>query len=554
MKEITKMTNKPHLAAALTCAVLMYVILSICEPILSFPLRQFSSHFSYGLLQFFINDIDLNGTIISSHGINFDVVPACSGSSTLKYILSFGTVLCVMSKKNSLRNLFFSFVSLIFLALCFNSLRISSLIILGIINSAPVEGAMHSLIGLIWFSISMLSIHAFLKLSLSKVSHLPPRKKMLFKEAFIAFVYLMIFYPFLADTVLAWMDSPLDKFSWIFFLESLYMFKLISSKIEVKSTNAKIDKGCFWGVQIMIIIALFFDLNALWFIAFSMLLATYLIQLKGLAHSYLFLPAFVVLFCAFPVSSYLISTYVPSSYLQTNPIITKLLITTLMVIIYLSSKFDRPRTKNHDFCRIKHSYCLLMIYAISSLMLHSKESTKASNYPSYIIGPWTGAKQTMPAYLINFFENGEVICREYKSAENSIQLMVSMHNNERHSMHSPEYCLKGADWEIISSQNHIINSKYSVRIVSAQKDNIINHYAYWFEQDGEYYTNMVEVLREDISLRLRGQPRNWALTRIKAKDKKQMFNFLNYLINESTIQITKQSKINNKMETSQNES
>ncbi|MDD7986131.1 EpsI family protein [Lentisphaera marina] len=531
------MTRKKQVVGALSSGALMYLLLSICEPILNFPLRQFSSNFSYAFLQLFIEDISLSGTIISSHGIKFDVVPACSGSSTLKYILTFGTILCVMSRKICLKNCFYYLLTLVLMALCFNSLRISTLIILGIYNDAPIEGALHSVVGLIWFFVSMMSIHFFMGLKELSSNDTQEKKQGFRKELVIALCYLTLFYPFFSDTLDAWLDSPLDKFSWVFFILALYLVRLTSKNLTYKSSFINGGLIAFNHVQVMIITALFFDMNTLWMMAFLFLLSAYLIQYKGLKNLYLFIPAFVVLSCAFPASTYVIATYMPlgSSY-QVDPLVIKLLISVLMFAIYYSirpkEKVDVPRFE--ALSRIKHSYLLIVIYAAFSLVLTSEKSEFKQAYPSYVIGPWTGEKRDVPAYLINFFENGNVICRNYTSGNKDVQLMVSVHSSERHSMHSPEYCLKGANWDIVDSEIRQFPKGHQVKLVRAEKGKEKYYYAYWFSQNGEFYTDMLKVLKEDINLRLRGQQGHWVLSRVKAQDKEQIINFLKYFMAEKS--------------------
>ncbi|WP_083799948.1 exosortase C-terminal domain/associated protein EpsI [Lentisphaera araneosa] len=534
------------LLSALTCGVLMYLFMSVFEPLINFPLRQFSSNFSYAFLQLFISDIEINGTIIISHGIKFDVVPACSGSSTLKYILSFGTILCVLSNCLSIRKFSYCFISLVFMAVCFNSLRISTLIIMGIITSNPIEGLSHSIVGMIWFTISMMSIHLFLRFS--NKQKLTPQNEGNRKEICLGIIYFIIFSSFLIDTLEAWVNSPLDKHSWIFFIMSCFLIKTTLVRVKYKKNKKNVPSVAFLIVQILIVNSLFFDINAIWFMAFIMLICTYIIQLKGLVNLHLFLPALMVLFCAFPVSSYLITTYGPlPSNLQSDPLVVKFALCILMTISYLFLPLNlhKQLPLRQNLKRIKHSYLVILIFAVSSLILHNGVNEKTQIKPSYVIGPWTGEKQQIPLYLSNFFENGQVICREYKSGEEAVQLMISVHNNERHSMHSPEYCLKGANWKITQSEILTLNNKSNIKLINVSRGTQTRYYAYWFAQNEEFYTDMIDVLSKDISLRLRGQPRNWQLTRIKGQNKEQIMNFINhYIYQNDYINLTESIKTN----------
>lgn len=137
----------------------VYVILDALEPFLALPLRESSSRVAEFLLSLLALPITRHGTILSTPNFTFDVVPACSGSTTLRVLLTASIIWCAIHPRLTLGRRLGCVALCVPVALGANGVRVAALAGLGDLLLKPIEGLPHALIGVGAFGLAMAVVY-----------------------------------------------------------------------------------------------------------------------------------------------------------------------------------------------------------------------------------------------------------------------------------------------------------------------------------------------------------------------------------------------------------
>ena len=139
--------NKVITKAAILAAGLFF-ILELLDGFISVPLRELSTWVSYTFLKMGSFPVDKQGTLLSTPRMSFDVIPACSGSTTMRVMIFVGILWAAMQEKMSLSRKILLTLTVIPIAIFANSLRLCALVTGGYMMYKPIEGTLHDLIGM----------------------------------------------------------------------------------------------------------------------------------------------------------------------------------------------------------------------------------------------------------------------------------------------------------------------------------------------------------------------------------------------------------------------
>ena len=283
---------------ALFVGVATYILLLTLETVLSAPLRQISSMLAFALLKIANIDIQLNGTVLSTKELVF----VWSGSSVMRGILVLGAISAILFTQWSRRGFLLSCFGLLSLTLCTNAVRIVILTIIGISSGRAVEGLTHDLISIFTVFISLF-IFLFI------IKELPSRStwqsRSYSRNYFTVSLYVIIFLPFAITCLSAWKNSPLDRFSFIFFITGASMMAYLWRSLPCVSISGKRPRSYYLVSQLLILAALFWGFDVIWSLAFISLLVVFCLDSCGVLRK--FIPAILVLSLSLPVSSYVIN-------------------------------------------------------------------------------------------------------------------------------------------------------------------------------------------------------------------------------------------------------
>ena len=112
----------------IAAGVVIYVVLKNLNPLIGLPLRHISSTVATFLLNALSVPSTLSGTVISTNSYVFDVNPDCSGSTSLRIMLTLGALWFGMYPNLTLGRRIFALLLAAPIAIFFNAVRVTALV------------------------------------------------------------------------------------------------------------------------------------------------------------------------------------------------------------------------------------------------------------------------------------------------------------------------------------------------------------------------------------------------------------------------------------------
>jgi exosortase D (VPLPA-CTERM-specific) len=164
----------------------------------------------------------------------------------------------------------------------------------------------------------------------------------------------------------------------------------------------------------------------------------------------------------------------------------------------ISPPIARPLTSRASFC----SVAVLVPFAMLSSMIGDRTEIPPSR-PAFMdfsmhIGTWRGTPLTMEPQYIAALKFDDYLLADYAQAnENPVSLYVAYYRSQKkgQSAHSPQSCIPGGGWEILSHRPMDLASgtepkaMHRVNRVFIQKDHEKQLVLYWFKQRHRLLTN-----------------------------------------------------------------
>ncbi len=125
----------------------LLLAIELLDSFLALPLRALSASLASFLLNSVSFPVQRQGTLLVAENFQWDVVPACSGSTSLRVLLTAAIIWCGIQPRLSWPRKLLCILGAIPLALLANGIRVAVLTYLGTIQLRPVEGLLHNLIG-----------------------------------------------------------------------------------------------------------------------------------------------------------------------------------------------------------------------------------------------------------------------------------------------------------------------------------------------------------------------------------------------------------------------
>ena len=142
------------------------------------------------------------------------------------------------------------------------------------------------------------------------------------------------------------------------------------------------------------------------------------------------------------------------------------------------------------------------------LSLHSSDpftSLESGIKMSYLLGDWTGKKQSVPGNV----QGSKVWFRTYLKDEKLVEVIITSSGGNRHHLHPPEYCLTGSGWKISekkTSKYTFSNSKeYEIGELALKREGATRHFIHWYTDGESVYPDYLSMLAEDTFRRFQGE-------------------------------------------------
>ena len=557
----------PIILAGLFWALYTFYI----DDFLATDLRLFSSILTEYLLNILGIDCQRNGTVLYGNGMTFEVIGACSGSTTLKIMLGAGIFL-----SSSWRRLtFLQRIILIFssgiMAIIANGIRVTILVIISLHKGSPVTaGILHNIIGILTFifTLCLFCIICYY----TSINNKPANKKnpnernnpkliSLILSAITGLLLVFIFLPFLQDLFTDWLGSSWNtnnRLGFIYFSLPVILLGWEVYKIRKKQLrNSKITKA----IKIFFAISLFFpvaaticDIKIIAGIGLLTLIFTLILYLSNMTTAILALPLIALLSLSFPriplritdiMRNYNIFQILSSEEIRLLITIVIILLQ-LFIFLFLIKKNIKPK-KSQTTINVntkEKSVFFFSVTTITTIILLIFSATDANspatsntlnniNFPFLLHNKWLGEDIPLKKADIAYFGKKNIISRNYyklplEKKSPAIELLITSSAGDRHKNHPPEFCQSGSGWQIINTEK-VTLSPDNLRIatlLTLAKQTQQKFMLYWFcnSQNNEKAI-FTQMMLADLLSRLQTTTPEWLIIRVFSKSRIMLLNF-----------------------------
>ncbi len=564
--------TRPPLWRGIILAVFFWVLYTFyLDTAIATNLRQISAVIAENLLALIPGqtvEISRQGTVLFTTDMSFEVIGACSGSTTLKVMLGAAIILSITWQGLRLYQRLAALLGAALLALIFNGIRVAALVLLAIWRGQVIEeGTLHSAIGIASFC---LCFAAYLGLcrALSRLNRRLRRAQQQ-TSASTAGAYIrlilslpllgLIFAPFIRDLLTSWHPriwSHSNEYGVIYFFAPLCLafiqtgiyrrLHLPQARPELCRQLYTILLGC--GLLIPLLCRLL-DVTALSGTGLLLILSAIALQFSDLRNTLLTLPLLLLPLLGFPRILLRLDELRPDALTlspETIRLALALTVTALQLLLYTICIRQTLRQKQKTRTPLPHpsqvSNSHLLSFSLSALTLllfipgvtahtphnSQQELQEKLNLPYYLPGGWIGRDLELSPSDIAYFGAKNLIYREYTehtrgsgAQPTTVQLLITFSAGDRHKNHPPEFCQSGAGWETTAREQLTLESQppRELTLVDLAQGAKKKYLLYFFASQEEESTELGMLVLLDLYYQLQGRPQEWALIRIFSASK-----------------------------------
>jgi len=514
-------------------AAVVFIFFPLITALYSVQLRELSTVIAEFFLKMLTFSVTRQGTILSLPGMVFNVVPACSGSTTIRVLVAMGVLWSgIHMGLSPLRKIILAALSLP-IALVANGMRVALLVWASYLSGTAIsEGLLHTLIGAFGFVVAMTAFFALgqflVGCNRGADGHAPincdyGRDMLVFTVLLLFLAYL----PFFAACIKAWKGAVFntnDLYGYILFIAAAAAWIWAWRKFP-ENYNAAVP-----GLVVFSLVTLLAILSQATGPNNYMLGLTFLGTLfsvgmiyRGAGFAVRAVPVYLVFFLSYPkVTEFINDLLHLNGFAQ--PFAIKIVLSFIALVLFyrliVSARFyDLPGPAR----RVVFAGMTIMAFLFfsSQVMFVQRDFTAmAGNYsfPYFITdnGVWQGRDVADPAARL-FYERENNIVRHYEKAGKAVGIMIIPSDGNRKKIHTPEYCQTGLGWQV-KSKGYITFSSESGRKIRARKltlvhpeKNIIRTFIYWFSDGRNAYADYPMFLLVDTLRKLIFHNENWLL-------------------------------------------
>jgi EpsI family protein len=506
-----------------TVAAAVFLLLESIDGFIAVPLRELSSV----LVQLFLSalgfPITRAGTILSTPKMIFDIVPACSGSTTLRVLL-FVCIVWAGSHQGltTARKITAALLALP-LAILANTIRVSILVVTGYLAGEPVGEFLHGLIGVVAFILAMIGSYLVTeRLALAA----PPRSgggrggRILF-----GLLLVFLFVPFLVWCVGGWSYS-LDRLGFLFTVPAMIFGAWKARRASADASREREGTAAFGAALILLLAATVMDVNILKGVAALGCLVALALATRGprFAGSAAILAA--IAYLGFPTVSYQIQSvtvpFLGIGNIGSSFAVKVVLAAGLVALLRIPALRLAPTAEPAPVPRLL-PVRLLLVAALAAFQSYYYGAAAGGELRrklemSYVLGDWIGRNHPIAEWEEQFFGKGNLWTRRYVNGPKIVDVIVSATGGDRHRAHPPAYCLTGGGWQVVSEtpERRTLGDGSSLLLtrMRLRKDEHEMSFVYWFTNGSDSYPTYGGMLVRDGLRRLGGRRTNWFLFRV----------------------------------------
>jgi exosortase len=504
-------------------AAVVFLVFESVSAFVAVPLRELSSILAHGLLSAIGFPVTRLGTILSTPKATFDVVPACSGSTTLQVLLFLSIVWCGVHPRLTPGRRILAILLAIPIALLANAVRVSALVAVGhTIGGAP-DDFLHGLTGLAAFALAMTG--CFL---LTQRLAASSRARGLSDPALrwgLAGLLIFLTLPFVAWCVGGWAgNSPLDRFGFVFPIAAAGIAAWRWMRTPADASSEKAGTICLGASLSGLLAASLIDVNI--FKGFSLLMGFLSLSLafKGRRFALSMIPVALLAYLGFPTVAYQIG--VLTAWKLSSPpalIGAKVIVGALLVGALRTRFFHRAHEgftgRAPRLLPLQVLLAALMAAIQTSLLLGAGSFVQESRLDmSYLQGAWVGSDREPPRSEVEYFGSSRIWSKRFTRDNETVDVLVTSTGGDRHRAHPPAYCVTGVGWDPVSSKTAEFRlgdgSRVSTTLLHLRKEGRDLSFCFWFTNGTESHATYAGMMLHDTLRRLGGRRAGWAVFRV----------------------------------------
>jgi exosortase/archaeosortase family protein len=500
----------------------VFLIFEIASAFIAVPLRELSSILAKVVLDVTGFPVMRHGTILSTPEVTFDVVPACSGSTTLQVLLFLAIVWCGVHPRLTPLRRGAAILLAVPLAILANALRVSALVAAGHILGGEPGGFLHVLAGLAAFALAMLGCFAITDrlASSSKGPAVHDRVISTLLGGLLAFLCL----PFLIWCLENWGGRSLDRFGYVFVASAAavaaWRWRRAPSDLSWERSGTVGFALSFLALAAATLV----DVNVLKGLALIMAFLSLSLALKGIRFVCSMVPVAFLAYLGFPTVSYQLGVLTSWRFTSLPAFLGMKVIVGLLLLALLAAPLFRwgsapsaPGTRRFLPLRLLMAALLAAFqtyyYGVSGTGLQ-----ETSLEMSYLQGPWIGRDNKTPGNEEEQFGRGRIWSKRYMRDRDTVDVVVTSTGGDRHRAHPPAYCVTGSGWETVGSEvterrlgdGRII----PLTLMRLRKDGSEFTFCYWFTNGAQSHASFSGMMLQDTMRRLGGRRADWFVFRI----------------------------------------
>jgi EpsI family protein len=575
--------SKEQIWIAAAIAIVIYITLELADGFIALPLREMSSRISAWILNALSIRTVRTGTILSTENFTFDVVPACSGSTTLRVLLTLGAIWCAIHPDLTFVRRVICGLLVIPIALAANGARVAALVGLGDVFLKPVEGVPHAVVGLLGFALAMVTLYLLTEGFSARGRD--PAIKFPLKIPLLCLAVLVLYAP-----VLIWMfnglaSAPLELVSAgvLFAVAVLFIrfWRRWPGRTERRWTACALFALSVFALSR----AMLLDVRTVegWCLVLTVFSLCWLF--KGSRFALCIGPLLLAVPLTFPTVGASVARMISSVFgveRSIDSLLARLVASFVLALLSWrlfkrnavfptcgfgpissrpllnrtgksgepadrkvsateSASFTGP-TREISFRASPSPAALNVAVFIAAIgvLFQTHFNSKAAGFDqegqlelSYIQGDWVGVDAQVSDVAIEQIGRSRIISRRYQHDDDVVDVIVTTTGADRRRAHPPEWCMTGVGWVVQDRervQKRLKDRDVPMTRMIFRKGDAELEFYYWFSDGQQQYASHQEMMREDLVRRLKGVRTNWMLLRVIApKDNQFMDRFMSGL-------------------------
>jgi EpsI family protein len=501
----------------------LFLVLEAADPFIAVPLRELSSAITGTFLGAVGFPVTRQGTLLSTPNVRFDVVPACSGSTTLRVLLFVSIVWCGIHPKLAPARRVLAALLAVPLALLANSVRVSALVVAGHLAGQEPGGVFHAGAGILAFILAMAGSFGLAELLAS--DRAPQASTGRGWAAAQAVLLAFLAAPFAYWCARGW-NYRLDRFGWVLVGAAAGAAAWTWRRAPADRSREGLGTLLLAGSLLALAAATVADVNILKGMALLGALLSAALAAKGAAFFVSLLPLAGIAYLGFPTVSYQLQALTIPLFGAGSvaaSFAAKAVLAALLAGLRLTRPFRGPAPAAPvPAFRPRWAPARLALLAGLAALQGCYFSLGAGHVAplrlelSYLQGDWTGRNHALTTGDEEFF-NGRIWTRRYLRGSEVVDVLVTSTGGDRHRAHPPAYCLTGDGWVITSEskiERPVGGRPTPMTRMSLRRDGRDMAFSFWFTDGTEVHAGYKDMLAADLLRRLTGRRTDWFLFRV----------------------------------------